>query len=145
MNEVISSALIAGGAAIFGAIVGGVAAYLAAIKGFKTNSEGVESAEIRREKVECIINLSGLKWVLASYQLVPDEFKARFLFELNKISVLWSNDRETIRLLREFFDDRTNEYLLSLLRRLCETVNLPAEELADSESKNIFSLPMTGR
>ena len=145
MNEVIGSALIAGGAAIFGAIVGGVATYLAAVKGFRKNHEAIESAEVQRHKVECIINLSGLKWVLGSYQLVPDEFKSRFLFELNKISVLWSNDRETMRILREFFDDRTNEYFVSLLRRLCESVELPVEELSDAEIKNIFSLPMTGR
>jgi len=144
MSEVISSALIAGGAAVFGAFVAGVVTYLAAIKGFKTNSQAVESTEIRRHKDECVINLSGLKWVLGSYQIVPDEFKARFLFELNRISVLWSNDRETTRCLRDFFAERTNERLVSLIRRLCESVDLPAEELSDAE-KNIFSLPMTGR
>src|SRR6266481_1145767 len=131
MSEAISSALIAGGAAIFGAFVGGVMAYLAAIKGFKANSQAIESTEIRQKKVECVINLSGLKWVLGSYQLVPDEFKARFLFELNRISVLWCNDGEAMRSLRDFFADRTNERLVSLIRSLCVSVNLPAEELSD--------------
>ena len=145
MSEVTILALIAGGAAIIGAIAGGVASYRAALKGFKMNSEAVESTEIRRQKVECVINLSGLKWVLGSYQIVPDEFKARLLCELNRISVLWSNDRETMRNLQEFFDDRTNEYLVSLLRRLCDSINLPAEDLSGSDTKNIFSLPMTGR
>jgi hypothetical protein len=145
MSEVISSALIAGGAAIFGAFVGGAVAYLAAIKGFKMNSQAVESTEIKQKKVECVVNLSGLKWVLGSYQLVPDEFKARFLFELNRISVLWSNDREAMKSLRDFFADRTNERLVSLFRRLCTSVNLPAEALSDAEIQNVFSLPMMGR
>jgi hypothetical protein len=145
MSEVISSALIAGGAAIFGAFVGGAMAYMAAIRGFKMKSEAVESTEIRQKKVECVVNLSGLKWVLGSYQIVPDEFKARFLFELNRISVLWSNDREATRSLRDFFADRTNESLVSLIRKLCVSVNLPAEELGDAEIQNIFSLPMMGR
>jgi hypothetical protein len=145
MSEVISSALIDGGAAIFGALVGGATAYRAAVKGFKMNSLAVESTEIRRQKVECVINLSGLKWVLGSYQLVPDEFKARFLFELNRISVLWSHDRETMRSLRDFFADRSNERLVSLVRRLSASVNLPTEELSDAEIQIIFSLPMTGR
>ena len=144
MSEVIS-ALIAGGAAIFGALVGAAAAYRAAIKGFKMNSQTVESTEIRRQKVDCVISLSGLQWVLGSYQIVPDEFKARFLFELNRIPVLWSNDRETMKSLREFSSDRTNEYLVSLLRSLCVSLNLPNEQLSDPEVQNIFSLPMTGR
>jgi len=144
MSEVISSALIAGGAAVFGALVGGATAYLAAIKSFKMNSQAIESTEIRRQKVECVINLSGLKWVLGSYQLVPDEFKARFLFELNRISVLWSNDRETLRSLRDFYAERTNERLVSLVRRLCASVDLPAEQLSDAEIQIVFSLPMTG-
>jgi len=144
MSEVISSALIAGGAAVFGALVGGATAYLAAIKSFKMNSQAIESTEIRRQKVECVINLSGLKWVLGSYQLVPDEFKARFLFELNRISVLWSNDRETMRSLRDFYAERTNERLVSLVRRLCASVDLPAEQLSDAEIQIVFSLPMTG-
>jgi hypothetical protein len=145
MSEVISSALIAGGAAIFGAIVGGAMAYLAAVKGFRMKSQAVESTEIRRQKVECVISLSGLKWVLGSYQLVPDEFKARFLFEVNRISVLWSNDREVIRSLRDFFADRTNECLVTLIGRLCASVNLPAEELSDDGIQSVFSLPMMGR
>jgi hypothetical protein len=145
MSEVISSALIAGVAAIFGSFVGGAVTYLAAVKGFKKNSQDVDSTEIRRQRIECVINLSGLKWVFGSYQLVPDEFKARFLFEVNRISVLWSDDRETMRSLRDFFADRTNEYLVSLVQRLCVSIDLPAEELSDAEIKNIFSLPMTGR
>jgi hypothetical protein len=146
MSEVvISSAVIAGGAAILGAFVGGTATYLAAIKGLKMNSQAVESTEIRRQKVECVINLSGLKWVLGSYQLVPDEFKARFLFELNRISVLWSNDRDAMKSLRDFFVDRTNERLVSLVRSLCASISLPAEALSDAEIQNTFYFPMTGR
>lgn len=145
MSEVISSALIAGVAAIIGAVVGGAAAYLAAVKGFKANSSAVESTELRQRKVECVLNLSGLKWVLGSYQLVPDEFKARFLFELNRISVLWSKDREAMKNLRDFFAERTNEHLVTLLRGLCESIDLPAEALSDAEIQSIFSLPMTGR
>jgi hypothetical protein len=145
MSEVIISALIAGGAAILGALVGGGTTYRAAIKGFRMNSQAVESTEIRQRKVECVTNLSGLQWVLGSYQIVPDEFKARFLFEVNKISVLWSDDRETMRSWRDFFADRTNERLVSLIRRLCASIDLPAEELSDAETQSIFSLPMVGR
>lgn len=145
MSEVLFSALIAGGAAIFGAIVGGLVSYRTAIKGFTINAQSAESGEIRRQKAECIINLSGLKWVLGSYQLVPDEFKARFLVELNKISVLWSDDREIMKSLRYFFADRTNDSLVSLIQKLCVSINLPAEELSDAETQNIFSLPMVGR
>lgn len=145
MSEVISSALIAGFAAILGAFLGGAATYRAAIRGFKMNSQAVESTEIRRQKVDCVINLSGLKWVLGSYQLVPDEFKCRFLFELNRISALWSSDRDVIRGLRDFFADRTNEHLVSLIQSLCASIDLEAEELSDAETQNIFSLPMTGR
>jgi hypothetical protein len=145
MSEVLISALIAGGSGIFGALVGGVVTYRTAIKGFLMTSEAAESAEIRRQKAECIINLSGLKWVLGSYQLVPDEFKARFLVELNKISVLWSNDRDATKCLRYFFADRTSESLVSLIQKLSASINLPAEDLSDGEIQNIFSLPMVGR
>jgi hypothetical protein len=145
MSEELFSALIAGGAGILGAFIGGVVTYRTAIKGFMRSSQVAESAEIRRQKAECIINLSGLKWVLGSYQLVPDEFKARFLVELNKISLLWSDDRETIKSLRYFFADRTNESLVSLIQKLCVSVDLPAEDLGDAEIQNIFSLPMVGR
>jgi len=145
MNEVISSALISGGAAILGVFVGSGATYRAAIKSFKMNSSAIESTEIRRQKVECVINLSGLQWVLGSAPLVPDEFKSRFLFELNRIAVLWSDDPESIRSLRDFFADRTNERLVSLVRILSESVNLQTKTLNDAEVQNIFSLPMVGR
>lgn len=145
MSEALFSALIAGGAGILGAFIGGVVTYRTAVKGFLMTSQTAESTEMRRQKAECIINLSGLKWVLGSYQLVPDEFKARFLVELNKISVLWSNDRETMKSLRYFFADRTNESLVTLIQKLCESMNLPTEDLSDGETQNIFSLPMVGR
>jgi hypothetical protein len=145
MSEVLFSSLIAGGAAIFGAFVGGVVTYRTAIKGFLMTSQAAESAEIRRQKAECIIKLSGLKWVLGSYQLVPDEFKARFLVELNKISILWSDDREATKSLRYFFADRTNESLVSLIQKLSASINLSAEDLGDADIQNIFSLPMVGR
>lgn len=53
----------------------------------------LERGEIRRMRVECVVNLAGLQFLLGEskpgqVQIVPDSEIAKLMFELNRIPML---------------------------------------------------------
>jgi hypothetical protein len=106
---------------VVGAIVGGGCSIWASAWATKKASKNLETSEIRRQKVKCIVVLTGLRWVIGNDQSVPNEYKARLLFELNKIQSLWADDPQVMKGLKDFYTERTNPRFISLLRHLGTT------------------------
>ena len=73
----------------------------------------------------------------------PDEYKARLIYEMNKISPLWADDPEVMKNLRDYYAERNNERFILLLRNLGNTTKLSTGELSDADIRGVFLLPMT--
>jgi hypothetical protein len=139
------SSIIAAASGICGAIVGGLLAAWGAIRAVEKTSQDLESTEIRRQKVQCLVALYGLRWVISDAPNPPDDYKAKFNYEMNKIPTLWAADLEVMKNLRDFYADKNNERLIHLLRTLGNTTALPTEKLGDADIRSVFHMPMTGR
>ncbi len=106
---------------LLGAIIGGSFTAWGAIKAVKMTSQDLESAEVRRQKVECLVSLSGLRFVISKGFSAPDEYKSRFMYQMNKIPFLWADDPEAMKNLRDFHAENTDDRFVLLLRNLGST------------------------
>jgi hypothetical protein len=95
------SALIGLAGALLGAAIAGYAAVHAAVRAVDRGFERLEHQEIRRMKVECVVNVGGARFVLDKQNPNPDD-QARFNVELNKIPVLFADDESVMRPYRLF-------------------------------------------
>lgn len=145
MTDAALSNFISAASGIIGALVGGGFTVWGAIKAVEKASHDLEATEIRRQKVECITAITGLRWVISDGQSQPDEYKARLMYEMNKIPSLWADDQEVMKNLRDFHADRTNERLILLLRKLGNSTKLSTGKLSDADIRTIFLMQMTGR
>ena len=145
MTDAVLSNLISAASGIVGAIVGGAFTVWGAIKAVEKTSKDLEFTEIRRQKVECITALNGLRWVISDGQDQPDEYKAKLMYEMNKIPSLWADDPEVMKNLRDFHAERTNERLILLLRNLGNNTRLSTGKLSDADIRTIFLMKMAGR
>lgn len=116
-----------------------------AIKAVQRTSQDLESTEIRRQKIECLVALNGLRFVIADGVTPPDEYKSKFMYEMNKIPSLWAGDPEVMENLRAFHSDRTNERFILLLRNLGCSTKLPTKKLTDADFRTVSLLPLSGR
>ena len=133
------------GTTLTGAIVGGVLAVWGSIQAVKATTRDLELAEIRRQKVECLANLSGLRFTINDGQPQLDVYKSQLMFELNRIPILWSEDPATLRDLRDFYAERTNDRFFKLIRSLGRTTKFPMENLSDADIRQIFLVTLSGR
>jgi hypothetical protein len=141
MTDAVILNIITAASGILGAIVGGAFTVKAAIKAVEKTSEDLESTEIRRQKVECIVALHGLRWVVSKEQDQFITYRADFITELNRVQSLWADDLEVMKNLRDFYaqpgDDRR---LFLLLRTLGGTTKLQTDRLSDADLRNIFTI-----
>ena len=144
MSEAVASAIISAASGILGAIVGGLLAARGAIMAVEKAASDLETTEIRRQKVECLVNLYGLRWVISDALNLPDEYKSKLNYEFNKLPVLWGDDAEVMKNLRDFNAERNNERLILLLRNLGKTTKLPVDALGDADISKVFHAPMSG-
>jgi len=121
-----------------GAIVGSMIGVFGSIWVFRKSTRDLELAEIRRQKVECLVNISGLRFVISKNQPRRDDYATKLMFELNKIPVLWSDDLTTLRALRDFIDDKTDDRLLTLIRTLGQTTKFQMHNLSDADIRKTF-------
>ena len=127
--------------AVVGAIVGGFMARKAALAVVQKASQDLESQEIRRQKVECLVALSGLRFVIErSSPVRTEEYRAKLAFELNKIPILWSGDPEVLRATRELLSDSNITRLVTLLRSLGKSTTFPVSNLGDNDLTGIFNV-----
>ncbi len=138
MTDTIVAGLISAGTGLVGALVGGGLAVWGAIKAVNKTSHDLELAEVRRQKVACIVALTAFRWVLGQNQ-APQEFRASFISELNKIPALWSDDPEVLKNVRDLLAERTNDRLILLLRSLGKS-GLSINNLSDADLRDVFLL-----
>jgi len=130
--------------ALLSGVVGGGIAVLAVILALRAVMASVESAEIRRQKLQCLSNIAGLRFLIGQDQQFPLECTARFNMEMNRISILWSDDPEVLVRLREFHGQNSNELLARLLRAMANTTKMPLNNLGNSDIAQIifkFKIP----
>ncbi len=76
--------------------------------------------------------------------MVPDEYKSRFMYEMNKIPSLWADDPEVMKNLRDFHAENNNDRFVMLLRNLGRTTKISTEKLSDADLKTISLLQLSG-
>jgi hypothetical protein len=101
MTPEVSPALIGLVGALVGAAIAGWAAIYGAVKAVDRGFDRLEQQEIRRMKVECVVNMAGARFVLDRGKASDDD-EARFNVELNKIPVLFADEESVMRLYRLF-------------------------------------------
>jgi hypothetical protein len=101
MAPELTSALIGFVAALIGAGIAGYMGIHAAVKAVDRGFDRLEHQEIRRMKVECVVNPAGARFVLDNRNPNPED-QARFDVELNKIPVLFADDETVMRPYRLF-------------------------------------------
>lgn len=124
--------------AIFGAWLGGKMAIKASLASVREAEKNIEALELRKHKVACLVNLVGLRFVIGSQVETSSEDRARLMFEINRINVLWSDHPKVLSALRNFYSDRTNEQLLVLTRNMAMTTNLSIDSLSDKDLQQLF-------
>ncbi len=144
MTDPVLSNLISAASGIVGAVVGGLLTAWGAIKAVERTSQDLESTEIRRQKIECIVALTGLRFAISDGAQAPNEYKSKFMYEMNKIPSLWADDPEAMKNLRDFHADHKNERFVMLLRQLGSTTKLSTSRLGDADFTTITLLPLTG-
>jgi hypothetical protein len=95
------AALIGFAGALVGAAIAGYAAIRASVRAVDRGFDRLEQQEIRRMKVECVVNMAGARFVLDRVN-PNNEDQARFNVELNKIPVLFADDESVMRHYRLF-------------------------------------------
>jgi hypothetical protein len=134
-----------------GAICGG-SAIVGAIWAVRKGLRELEETEIRRQRVECITSMYGLRFVLsdpsAGFSPRPEDV-ARFMFEFNRAGALFAKDGEVLNGLRDFYEsvrtktgDPTSQ-LIALIKNMARNTRLEIGTLSDTDVKNIFTLPNT--
>jgi hypothetical protein len=109
----------------------------------------LEDTEIRRQRVSCIINLYGLRFVLGEngqgFFLRADD-TAQLMFELNRAGALFANSADVLNDLRDLHDalrakkvDPTDR-LIALLKKMGKQTKLRIDRLGDADVKNTFRL-----
>ncbi|MCW5966861.1 MAG: hypothetical protein KIT83_22670 [Bryobacterales bacterium] len=101
MMPELTPALIGFVAALLGAGIAGCMGIYAAVKAVDRGFDRLEQQEIRRMKVECVVNMTGARFVLDKRRPNPED-EARFNVELNKIPLLFSDDENVMRAYRQF-------------------------------------------
>jgi hypothetical protein len=145
MTDAVLSNLITAASGMLGAIVGGSFTVWGAIKAVKMTSQDLESAEIRRQKVECLVSLTGLRFVIGNNSSALDEYKSRFMYQINKIPSLWADDSEVMKNLRDFHAENNNDRFILLLKNLGRTTKVATDRLSDADLKTVSLLPLNGR
>ena len=113
----------------------------ASVKAVEQTAAKLETTEIRKQKVDCLVAVCGLRFVILD-QLWPSlEFRSRYLYEMNKIAVLWSDDPEVLNNVRDVLNGSSNDKLVRLMRNMGRSTALPLQNLADADLTRIFLIP----
>lgn len=129
---------------LVGAVVGGGLAVWGSIRAVRESAKDLELVEIRRQKVDCLATLTGLRFVTADGQPQLDEYRSRFMFEMNRIPMLWCDDTAVLKEMRDFYADRTNERFVKLFRSMGQTTKFPISNLSDADLRNVFLMVLSG-
>ena len=143
MEQVVLS-LISG---VLGAVVGGTMTVFGSRKVLSTSMANLERAEIRKLRVECVTNLAGLRFLFGDVlppgqSAIPaDAELVKFMFEMNRIPMLWADDPEVMNALRNFSADTGNkDKLFAIIRATGKTTSLGVHNLSDVDMNTVLRL-----
>ena len=131
--------------AISGAL-GGTLAVFGALRAVRNGIRDLEEVEIRRQRVSCITSLHGLRFILSvrppSVPPRPEDIAA-FSFEINKAGLLFADDMDILKDLRDFREAVINNVdatalWVRLIRKMGAQTRLHVEGLSDSDLTNAF-------
>jgi hypothetical protein len=107
---------------ILGGIAGRLVGGLLALKAVKDGVRQLEEQEVRRLRVQCVVDIMGLRHILsdAPVHTGVSEDWARFTTAINKIPVLFADSTAILDSYREFVESQNNLFLIPLARRLLE-------------------------
>jgi hypothetical protein len=107
----------------------------------------LERAEIRKLRVECVTNLSGLRFVLGEVlptgqiPILTDADIAKFMFEMNRIPLLWADNPEVLTSVRNYQADTVNkDKLFAIIRAAATTTALGVHNLSDVDMNTVLRL-----
>src|ERR1017187_974215 len=124
---------------IGGGIVGGCITSYFSHRLFRAKLEKLEHSEIRKLKVECLSNLIGLRFVTPSPANQLAEYVSKWMFEMNRICVLWADDPCVMKDLRDFNAEPSNiARLTKLFRTMGKTTTFHLDNLSDTDLGALF-------
>jgi hypothetical protein len=127
------NAVVSAISSLAGAVIGGILAAWGAIKAVEKTSHDLEVAEIRRERINCLVALSGLRFSITTESALPIEWQARLVYELNKIPTLWAGDEKALNDFQRYLDNPSTDNFVTLLRRLSNVTKLNLENVRDAD------------
>ncbi|NNC72122.1 MAG: hypothetical protein HKN78_04515 [Sphingomonadaceae bacterium] len=132
-----NAALIAALAGFAGAIIGGVLAAFGSVKAVRAAQKDIEADSLRRMRLECAINIAGLRHALTNSLTPSSNDKAKLMFELNRAPFLWYDKPEVISLLRQLRNQSgdTAENLAQLITQMSKDTPLDLSSLNESDIK----------
>jgi len=75
---------------ILSGVIGGVLSIDRSNRGGYMGIRKLEESEIRKQKVDCIVNLYGLRYVMVEGHAHSAEDRSRLAFEMNRAGVLFA-------------------------------------------------------
>ena len=104
----------------------------------------LEESEIRKQKVECIINLYGLRFVMVEGHDHSAEDRSRLAFEMNRAGVLFAEDSEVQKNIRDYKAKATNDVLIALIHNMGKTTKLRTDQLSNADIESVFLAKVPG-
>lgn len=93
-------------------------------------------------KIDCAANIFGYRQLFSTdpnKELHPDDVR-HCNFEFNRITILFADNAEVRNALTAFHLQQTDSNFLSLLRSLCDDLQLSKEQLSDTYLTQILTL-----
>ena len=131
---------------LFGAVVGGAMSVWGSRTVLSTSMANLERAEVRRLRVQCLVNVSGWKFLGAALKpghtpICTDADQSQSMFELNKVFTLWADDPEVLTKARDYYGDMNNRVrLFNLIRSMARTTMLNFDALSDQDIGSVFTI-----
>jgi len=131
---------------LLGAVVGGAMSVWGSRTVLSTSMANLERAEARRLRVQCLVNVSGWKFLGAALKpghtpICTDADQSQSMFELNKVFTLWADDPEVLTKARDYYGDINNRVrLFNLIRSMARTTMLNFDALSDQDIGSVFTI-----
>lgn len=119
--------------ALVSAVIGGLLAVWGTLKAVREIAQDLEKAEIRKERVNCLAALCGSRFAITEGTPVPLEWQCRYVYELNRVPVLWCEFESAVNCHQRFLNHSTAENFVALLRVLSESTKLNLKGVRDDE------------
>jgi hypothetical protein len=87
--------------------------------------------------------LGGRRFVMDNPRAKPIEHRAKFVFEMNKIAILWAENHEVLRNYRDMLSQPDIPRFFVLFRSLGDSTALHTTNLSDSDIRDIYLFDLT--